>query len=307
MEGGDGRRKADGGRVRRLGPAARPAEVGARGTQALTPVLGLTRLMRTPHLTVCQWLRLYERAPQEAGAVLFAAIHRVAGRKRGQSAEEAAARALDGNAKAVRRAHPSTPLPAWVNGCVANVWREMCVARQKERARIEEVPDPAPCPLDVAERNEDRGRVLHAASLLSRPLGHVVVWCLIEGLPSREIRDRLNEHRTPGSRPIGDRQVRKLIQEAVEAVKDVLAGVDPREAHPQRYLARKNPWIGSALPPLSHIPNGGPARCGPRVGGRKAVPARGRATPGKSLKPEGTVKSACIQGVGTPGSPRATL
>jgi hypothetical protein len=127
--------------------------------------------------------------------------------------------------------------------------------KEKERHTPEKLPDRGPTPLEVAAARDEmkyqRAMVLEAAHIFPLPYGHVLVWRLVEGLPCREIRDRLNAHRRVGAQPVADRQAQIFISDAIRMFKERLANVDPRIAHRQKYLPKKNRWIGSPLPPLA--------------------------------------------------------
>ena len=232
-----------------------PAGENAMGTRANT---GNGR----PPGTVGAWLRRHDKDPQEAGAILLAAIRRAGGRirlpttARDEVIAEVAARALSDGHAALRRARPSTPLDAWVRGCVRNVSLEAIRAREKEKEqrRPEEVPDSEPTPYEVAagrdELKYERTKVMEAARAFPQPYGHVLYWRVVLGLPWQGLRDRLNLHRPSGAPPIGDRQTQMFITKAMKMLKDWLGGTAPRMAHRQKYLSSKNPWIDSTLPPL---------------------------------------------------------
>lgn len=146
----------------------------------------------------------------------------------------------------------------WMAGTIANLWHETRRTRRKEKEKavpLDEVPSSSPTPFEVFaeadESNHQKEKVLEAARIFPPPYGHVLFWRLILGLTWQEIQARLNSHRPPGSRPIKGRRARKISEEALTMFGDYLAGVDPRSSYPQRYLAKKNPWIGATLPPLT--------------------------------------------------------
>lgn len=84
---GHGRQKDNRNRVRRLGPSSSEARELPRDVRTLLLVLGPATEVGPPDLTVGRWLALHEENPQEAGAVLLAAIRVASRRKRAQSAD----------------------------------------------------------------------------------------------------------------------------------------------------------------------------------------------------------------------------
>lgn len=160
----------------------------------------------------------------------------------------------------VKAGHPVRSPGAWLSRVALHlVWKHMRRdgrERAAEKGPPEEVPDREPTPFEVAaeadDSNRDRAEVLTSAGLLPPPYGHVLVWRLIEGLSWQKVRDRLVTSRPDGSRPIGRRQVMKIMADSIRMFRGALAGRDARADFPQRYLRRKNPWIDAPLQPIGH-------------------------------------------------------
>ncbi len=248
-----------------------------------------------PPGSVGEWLRQGERDRGESGAIFLASLRRTGARIRPPTTDrdevlaEIAARALAGGHTALRRPRPSTALDAWVRGSVRRVALEALRAREKEKARIEEIPDPAHSLGEVIEKRDEltykRKQVMEAARAFPQPYGHVLVWGLIEGLGWQQIQARLNAHRPPGHRPIRDRRTTKNLEDALAMAQECIEAVDPRATHPTCTSPRKTRECVHCYPRSSHRSCRGPALYGPRVGGCRAVPVGGRVAPGTGAKP----------------------
>jgi DNA-directed RNA polymerase specialized sigma24 family protein len=170
--------------------------------------------------------------------------------------EEAFLASLSG--RAIRHEIP------WMSGTISHLWQGLCRARQRLKARGQRaesqwanLSDPAPTPLESAESSDqvrfEKGRISAVARELPKPYGHVLVWRLKFGLLCQDIRVRLNGLRLARLAPIGNRQVQMYTTEAVRMFRERLRGINPRESHVQRYMAKKNPWIDSPMPPLETL------------------------------------------------------
>lgn len=145
----------------------------------------------------------------------------------------------------------------WISGTIAHLWQKTCYARRREKEKavpIAEVPSPWPTPFEILSEADEsthrKEKVLEAVRILPQPFGHVLHWRVLDGMPWQEVQVRLNAHRPRGTSPIGRRQTEKVIKAALAMLRGYIEGVPPRAGHPQKYLPKKNPWIGSQMPLL---------------------------------------------------------
>jgi DNA-directed RNA polymerase specialized sigma24 family protein len=211
------------------------------------------------HMSVGVWILLFHGSREKAGRILDGLARQAVGgtRRWAGSAEDAAQELIlrllrDDLAALLRVRDLNTPLYAWLLGAARNLQREK--AREKTGGWIDDVADQAPGPHEIAADRDntalDRAIVVEVAHSLPAPYGHVLVWRLLEGVPWKQIRIRLNAHRGEELCPISDRQAQKLVTEAVKMLQGSIRGTSPRVMCPQRYFPKKNPWISAKLPPL---------------------------------------------------------
>ena len=190
---------------------------------------------------VLAWAR--SRQPQLESALMRWGIRREAAREVAEEVMVAAFLAV-GQGREIRQEAP------WMAGTVANVLHRsrsvrLSSALAKERARVRELHPVYSSPAARAEVRDTADRVLTHLSHLPPPTGYALVLRWAFSMTQREISSELSRFR-----PVRPGRVATILRDGERMFLDLRSGRDPASIWPQRYLPRKNPWIGIHLPPL---------------------------------------------------------